>query len=466
MVDITNLDEKMINSLSNLYSFAQVCFDCKPEETSRIKQKKMRKYIEKTCGDLESMTAVKTALPPDCSGAEFWNLLRECSDYVAERKDENLDAELSETEQALRCFSLDVQQVFADLLETDGIYDKIIIRNEKAYLNIGEGQANRKTLILHGVHDVPDDLGEPPFYYTELECCGEEFRFNLDYYKWNDETEETEEKVVSIKFEDAEVSNGFYRAGVSWTFESPWDLLIGMAGEICERADIPGFEPNEAEKELIPLLSEIAQLDDYNDYNLYSFPTLKAEFERYGYTELAAFAERIESGNHSIIDIFVDKLNRQKYADLWRDIYSKAAMSQKGYPSFVEEKLKGIDIMRNSVQQKMKSLGFSGTYPNYYKEGRLKGAHLETSYGKTYFVGPAKRTVSAVSFFEYVLDDQLCLVTIDGIAQLKNGEAFNDIFDCCFNADGRRIFHSSNNIFRFDEVYRTFCAVDAGCTGE
>ncbi|MCM1364205.1 MAG: hypothetical protein NC122_04750 [Faecalibacterium sp.] len=468
MIDIKKLDRITICKLHNLYTMTKLNFKCEPENVELVKQEEMRKWLNKEVdiADENFPQEIADIFSFDIDAGEFWNMMKKFS-YYAIHDEEYTAVESNEETEILKEFPFEVQAAFDELIhDIEDYYWQLKICDDKAYFELSETISHTKTLILSGVENVPDDLGEPPFSDFELRRAGDNYCLDACYYRYNDEFSRTDEKTISLVFSDAEVLNGFYRSGMSWGLESPWDLLIGMACEICDRAKFPNFKPNEDEKNLLPLLYEVTQLEEYREYTPCSLPLLKAEFEKYGYNELTTFAERIENGNYTVIAKLVEKLNRLKYADLWHDIYYKVEQSQKPYPSLAEEQVKNINVMRNSVQQKMRYLGYSGTYPNFYKEGRLSGVHLEMPYGKTYFVGPAKKVVNAVSFFEYVVDNQLCLVAVDGCSQLKKGEHCNDIFDCCFNADGRRIFHSASNFFKYDEIYRIFYESETGCTVE
>ena len=133
-------------------------------------------------------------------------------------------------------------------------------------------------------------------------------------------------------------------------------------------------------------------------------------------------------------------LNKQKYKPLWREIYNRIAESQAEYPLKLEcVGAETLSLVRKKIQTTMKACGYTGQYPDFVKQGEMKKIHLAESYGRSYFVGKEKNVQYYIKCLEIGYDDSYEINFICGTAILKNGESTEDIFDCLFDANGKRI---------------------------
>lgn len=100
----------------------------------------------------------------------------------------------------------------------------------------------------------------------------------------------------------------------------------------------------------------------------------------------------------------------------------------------------------------MESYGYTGQYPDFVKQGEMKKIHLAESYDKTYFVGKEKNVQYHIKCLDSGCNDSYNINFICGTVILRNGESAEDIFDCLFDANGKRL--SKNILYesrRFDE---------------
>ena len=201
-----------------------------------------------------------------------------------------------------------------------------------------------------------------------------------------------------------------------------------------------------------------------------SFPLFKALFIQYGYSKLLPLIEKIENKIGLCLNLtsqLLNKLSEVKYIDLWRDIYGKIQASQMEYPCRRIENINRIHYIRKTIQKRMEGHGYSGDYPDFYKKGSINGLHVERSYGLTYFVFREKNVMFRVHFVEDEVDNHLALEINIGTAMLKNGETVNNIYECSFDAKGKRLFHQTTQYeFRYEPIYRTVTDVATGSSIE
>ena len=161
-------------------------------------------------------------------------------------------------------------------------------------------------------------------------------------------------------------------------------------------------------------------------------------------------------------------LNDAKCESLWRELYELVADTQAEYTdkmlSYDQKKLNNI---RSEIEECFHDLGYEGKYPTFVKKGALKGIRLEESYDQSYFVGREKYAQYMVECREILYGDMLHIQFICGTAFLKKSETVPDIYSCCFNKKGRRIFKK----FLWDAAemdalpqYVTIAAKRAECT--
>ena len=187
------------------------------------------------------------------------------------------------------------------------------------------------------------------------------------------------------------------------------------------------------------------------EQEFFLFGELKRLAHQYGYNKaeiLFGKLETIKPGDdafYKTVKKLIAILCQKQCEPLWREIYNKIAESQAEYPNKVDSLCNKELLMsvRNDIQALMESKGYIGTYPDFVKDGVLNGIHLEHSYNMTYFVGMEKRAQYHVHCYEsFEENDYLTIQFLCGAAFLKKDEQETDIYDCLFNAKGRRLFHT------------------------
>lgn len=466
MIDVNSFSEDILREMNVAYLMAAHKFKCTPENEKPSKQQHIFKWLKR------KISIRKDIIESVGNAEDFFNMLAECNNKLNELEKcgpakgkgyEDFDDEV---------------KAFNDMLNEDMLYEyeeykPIKVRDGKAYFSFDDIGFD-STVILDLVPNEDDDkqnydiCGEP-FYDFEIRKINEIYRLSMMATCWNEKNDDLEDKNIVLEFVGAQVQNTNYNATDDSAIDSPWRLLWRMADGICRRADTPMNELNEKEKELLPLLREISSIGSYKEEKI-SLPLFKALLIQYGYGKLLPLIEKIENKTGLSIELkdqLFNKLSEVKYIDLWRDIYGKIQDSQAEYPYRGIKDVDGIDYIRNTIQKRMEGHGYSGDYPDFYKKGSINGLHVERSYGLTYFVFREKNVMFRVHFVESKLENHFCLEINIGTAMLKNGETVNSIYECSFNAKGKRLFHQTTQYkFRYEPVYRTVTDIATGSSLE
>lgn len=313
--------------------------------------------------------------------------------------------------------------------------------------------AFRRILTLKNVEAVP--TGKEWCYCQNLGMVlKKEQNIFCFYGELEDPIEETAVP-FALTFENAEVEIEVYNSCNNMVFwENPWDFLWSISYAISMKANLPGDYCNAKEKELLPIIKEIDALEYWMklpEEELVSFCELKRLAHKYGYSKAEIMLGKLETIKPSDNAFYktatklIAILCKKQCEPLWREIYNKIAESQIEYSNKVESLCDKEMLMsvRNDIQTLMESKGYIGTYPDFVKYGVLDGIHLEHSYNMTYFVGMEKRAQYHIHCCEsFEENDYLTIQFLCGTAFLKKEEEDTDIYDCLFNAKGRRIFHT------------------------
>ena len=126
---------------------------------------------------------------------------------------------------------------------------------------------------------------------------------------------------------------------------------------------------------------------------------------------------------------------------MWRELYELVADTQQGYTDEVitydQTKLNKI---RAQIEKNFHNLGYEGKYPTFIKKGSIKGIRLEESYNQTYFVGVENNVEYIIECREFMQFGSLQIQFISGTALFLKDETITDIYSCCFDKKGRRLF--------------------------
>ncbi len=363
--------------------------------------------------------------------------------YIAPKFDESIEGFDALTQDGIKKFlDLDI----CPTIEVCGNDVKVCVDKSPSY---------KETLILKNVDSVPEInqsqcFRNMEFYYSEFDST-----YNIDGEIENYITDEV--LPFSLSFEDATAEVQVFNGCRSITIlDNPWDYLGRICYGIYSKASLPCECLGSKEKALLPLIAELASFDHWlfipadapEKYN-----EMKALARKHGHRKVEAALERLESTTtgtpkyYKLYSKLTALLSQRKHASMWRDIYDRIAESQEEYPSSIEQRFSSEELTktRAEIQSLMEAKGYIGTYPDFVKDGCLRGPCLERSYNLTYIVAMEKHAEFHIHCIETVdEDDCLGIQLLCGTAFLKKNEAEAgvDIYDCLFNAGGRRLFRT------------------------
>lgn len=460
-MDVSKLDYNFLEIFS--YHYSTICDVYKNiDEKSPRELKKIRKWVEKTyLNGADFPEKVMKYVSKDVSDIDFFEFFKACKIHV-----ENEGTKQRQLfEKNAVGLSEEVKFAFLKLFEDyDGCcYNFFDIRGDDAYINYTYSSACCSRLVFKNVTGVPS---KEICYYICINGLNSLIKDDDGYRlvglleNWEDDTETP----FVIHFTDAYVETEVYKASYEFGYDRPWSYLVETGYEIlCKGKDIYNYQFNEKEKELLPLLKEIKTFNliyCQSDDTISKFPIFKTLLKDYGYAELLAKVEKLEQSFEDadkrikLVKQLLALLNKQKYEPLWREIYNKIVDSQMKYPlkSDMCVDAEKVSETHEKIQTIMESYGYTGQYPDFVKQGEMKKIHLAESYDKTYFVGKEKNVQYHIKCLDSGCNDSYNINFICGTVILRNGESAEDIFDCLFDANGKRL--SKNILYesrRFDE---------------
>ncbi len=289
---------------------------------------------------------------------------------------------------------------------------------------------------------VSKTLGSREVYsQTERISCN-----NGDYHiRFKYENPESDElKNIDFYFtnprEKIEVLNCCYILG------EPWHELSTVADEIVYKSELSLNLCNQKEVELLPLLKELQSFGGTAE-ELFGFTLLKELASKYGYTEIVKALRKIEGME---IDSFksafkvqqqFDVFSKSEYEPMWRELFAEISDSQKDYPRNIEkiEGNKKLKKLRKDVEARFLLEGYKGSYPDFYKQGAMKGIHLVNSYEMSYWVGMKQNAGYFIHCVEFFDGENISIAFISG-TDLTKGKKCEDIYSCMFSDNGKRLF--------------------------
>lgn len=335
----------------------------------------------------------------------------------------------------------DVKKALWDLLQCPHFNRKLTPKDGKLSIEVDSGTACIRYLTLYDVSGVPEGADELTFESLiqrrgEYRLVGEA----EDYF--NEET-----KLFTIRFSRAEVDTQACRVQSILPNCNPWETLLSMAHQLMVKYSISESLFNHAERAMRPLLEELARLFTYlpqpEGCTGTTFTQLRKIIEGYGATELLPILDKLEQSAHPrqkdrYLRKLIVKLDTVRYEPLFRNIWDQLVETQRDYPTGTQILLEESERtnLHNRIQHMMEQLGYSGSYPDYYKNTSIKGLRLAESYGMDYFVMGEKNTVSHIHVNE-VANEQVCLELICGTQLLKKDQHRGDYLTCTFNSKGR-----------------------------
>lgn len=449
MIDISKLSSEHISKLAGAYLHATFVFSTDPIAASESKQRKIRKWVNNQYIELvHELPKEANIFSIENSDKDVLLLLKECVDFgksIAKEKENKFELDFAVVDEAAK-------SALKKLLELE-FWPKIKIVGSDLKIITDDTPAFRRILTLKNVDAVP--MGKEGYYCQNLGMVLKKEQNRFGFYGELEDPIEELAIPFALTFENAEAEVEIYNSCNNMTFwENPWDFLRTISFAIGMKEDLPGDYCNAKEKELLPLIKEIVALEcwmELPEQKLLSFGELKKSAHKHGYNKVEITLGKLEtikpgdSEFYKTVKKLVASLCDKQCEPLWREIYNKIAESQAEYPNKVDSLCDKEFLMsvRNDIQTLMESKGYLGTYPDFVKNGVLNGIHLEHSYNMTYFVGMEKRAQYHIHCYEsFEENDYLTIQFLCGTAFLKKDEQETDIYDCLFNAKGRRLFHT------------------------
>ena len=445
-MDVSKIDINYLEIFDLSYRVAQNIFEIAPENASAKKQKKIRKWIEKS--DIDGEAFPKTVLKyisKEVSDTDFIEFVKSCHDYI--------QLHGSWKEQLFKKFSVElseeVQSAIWCLLE-HGYYGSRLHKNgTDTLIDVEHCSAYRRTLILTNASGVPEgNFDYLSFENGSLTKKGEEYVLVGEAENWTDDTSFP----FAIRFETARVEIKEFRADVETFADTPWKHLPIIASDILSKYLLPGYKSSQREEDTLPLIIEIAKLSPFelvpDEFEGNDFTHLKNCVQRLKYDKIFSLIKTLEKEytnkkhKDKLIQKLIRKLNKQKYEPLWREIYKEIVNTQLEYPNEIETCYDSNTLteIRSNIQKLLEQHGYIGTYPDFVKKGTMPGIHLAESYDMTYWVGMEKNVVSHIHCTEVFFNEHLMIEFLCGTALLRKNELSEDIYSCLFDAKGRRYF--------------------------
>lgn len=443
-MDISKIDKESKSLFGSAYEIAATVFDCEPASADEKKQKKICKWLKKTYisdGDLEEQPV---SFFSRCSDGELIGFCLECKKAVEEEE----KTRLASVREALEEFSEDVKKAFLYLAENMWTSPCPEKRNDGLGFILNSSCAFSKVLILYT--DEEYSFKE----YNELDLSDMRItKLNGGYcLEFKAEDYERERSVpVKLYFTRAEVEVKVFRAHERFMLDYPWDHIGTVAAAILSKNELGDEYFNQRELALLPLLRELEAFWGLVDGDKeYSFELLAEYAEKHNAKKVLARLKKLSPFR------FKDEASRRSFGrlkallcksenePLFRELYGLIVQSQEGYESQVQLKdADELEKMRGLIEEKLHSLGFSGSYPLFTMIGPMKKIRLEQNYGMSYFVGKEKRVKYTVFCVEDSSNSSFDLQFNCATAFLKKGEGEDaDVFSCTFDAEGKRLFKS------------------------
>lgn len=460
-MDISKIDLNFIEIFSLIYYVAKDIFEVEPIEASEKKQKKIRKWANKNyIKDEEFPKKVLKFIDDTKSDAEFIAFLKECFDYIEEKGSWKKQL----FEKATTEFSSEVKKAFLELFEFG---DNGCVKQEegKIVFTVYETYAYKRELILHTKEEnfISDS---DTFNFADAQILRDEngYRLVCCVEDLNDEVL----RPINIFFTDATVNIEVFRATERAFDGYPWEHLASIAYDILDKYSLGDKYLNSKEKDLIPLLKELKVLSVWAplyEEECPDFEILKEYVKKQNLTHLIPLFDKavsnFSSGNANIRHFvsLVNTLNEAVCEPLWREVHAILSDSQQGYTKRESKQDNSLQQAREIIEKRLHSLGYEGEYPKFYKNGNMKGVHLEESYNLSYFVGPEKNVKYIIECIEDTRYGMLQIQFLCGTAFLNKGKNVTDVYSCGFNAKGKRFFKTllidADELDRLEELTAT-----------
>lgn len=460
MIDVKTLDDTTLNTVAGMYASAAFGTKCEPTElvgkkASRLRKKVLDYYSKEAFNELPEEIREIILKSED---QEFFTFARACS----EESDRRATVKRCRFEKACEGLEDRVRSALSVLLEMPYC----------SHIEIDEGERTVKYRLDTGTLDSVVTFAECDVIHKPQKgsLMDRELYFDEDIgkyifkgYYWTED--DLDEKQFEIRFSNVTVESEVLSLKNAFIyFDDPWDMLGQLCSSLLEKARFSLTYCNERETELLPLAKEVAALKSFafpdEDEKYFKFMLLRREADRLGYEKISlmlAELEKIEAESPNYLSkakSLCDLLNKHQHEPLWRGIFDRLMLSQEGYEELSSHcDRDSLVKKRAEAEKELRAHGYSGTYPDFEKEGEMRGVHLASSYGKTYFVGMKKRVKYLIHCCECFDGDSGYINYFCGTALSRKNERSEDIdiYSCLFNASGKRLFRQSNTPYDIKE---------------
>ncbi|MCM1114925.1 MAG: hypothetical protein NC397_05455 [Clostridium sp.] len=237
---------------------------------------------------------------------------------------------------------------------------------------------------------------------------------------------------------------------------SPWESLSLYACNIYEKVREPYLDSNEKENALAPLLKEFYIL--FNGYlqanDEMKLDTLKSKLPKD--KKLNKFFDSIEKSNS--IDARSKAINKlflymscETFEDSWRSILDLLNDSQSDYEEKDNSEIYNmLTAEHNDIDEVMHLNGYTGVYPSYKKNTKIKGIHLQRNYENLYFVGMESATVFIECKDE--IFEECGNIVFEIYTALGKPNKIKDKYSCLFSKKGKGYYKSEFITYEIDEL--------------
>lgn len=437
-MDINDVDIKYINDFSLFYNHAKLRFGKNIKNQKARKQRKFRNWISKHCISPEYYPANIINQLNNLNDNEFILFFESCDEYIAL----NGDALTQQITKTCEEFPEPVKKAFFDLFDHENyVNSDFKIVDDILEIEVNSTASYQEKLILSGAEFSVDKKFDTFCLFDNASLTKEN-----GIYKLTGEAAlfGEDEFELSVTFTSAKTKIIIFNPINSYINVTPWEQLLHISLSLLHKEYFEN-SLNESEIELLPLLKEIKSLLFFEESEI-SVPVFESLIKKHGFSELLPLIKKIKTKNISnkrktfLSQQLINELNQLKYKPLWQDIFDLISDSQKDYPFEITTKKSKDTItnFKNKVTNLMQEYGYSGVYPDYYKQSAVKGIHLFNSYNLSYTVMCEKNAVQHIHCDEFIKEKSIDISFTYGTEFLKPNQEKNDINTCRFNAKGKK----------------------------
>ncbi len=225
---------------------------------------------------------------------------------------------------------------------SNGVYDLFLkVCDDKIEITLNDTVAFLQTLVISEISEKPSGEICEDFFYNDVKLIKEEDTYVLTSHFYDVET--GTHSFSDIKFKKMQVHSEVFNAvkGIFFNF-SPACVMRTLKYALEEKEKHLPELLNKKEKEILPLLKELSEEE-------------------------------------------IEKYNKAKNEGKWREIFTLIKNSQEEYP-VKADLCANIGEIRQKITQCMKSHGYEGGYPDFYKTAPIEKMRLAKAYNFSYLV--------------------------------------------------------------------------------